>query len=397
MATGILLGSGDQTDAGGLGNNYICVDKWQCSTGGSLTEIRIKCGGSGHVKVALYAADASGGLPGTRLAAQNTSQAVVAGWNTIPVPAYTVVKDAWYWLACNSDTSSNVKYASDTGRIHKYAALAFASDLPDPAPSSWNDYSNYGDEIAGWGIQALSPSGISQPVSYGSPKLILILKPPGVAQVVAIGAPAVVTSSLLIYPTGIAQTLSVGTPALRYPQVISPTGIIQSVAVGQPRVGIFGFVKPSGVAQQISIGSPWLYKYVWHVILDGQYATDTPLINRAYIIGKNQYGNPVYGTAGETSEVDLVGERLDFQQEIAIPTESQAGSMAGAILSKMRLTRARGVILIPPNCGQELFDVVQISDFGANQSAVKFRVVGIRFEYNISRARYEQVLILGAP
>jgi hypothetical protein len=63
----------------------------------------------------------------------------------------------------------------------------------------------------------------------------------------------------------------------------------------------------------------------------------------------------------------------------------------------MRLTGKRGVILIPPNCGQELWDAVQITDAGANQSAVKFRVVGIRFEYNPKQARYQHRLILGAP
>jgi len=135
----------------------------------------------------------------------------------------------------------------------------------------------------------------------------------------------------------------------------------------------------------------------FHVILDGQYITESTEINRAYIIGRDQYGNPVYGTASEAGEIALVGERLDFQQELAIPTEAKAGDVASAILSKMRLTTKRGVILIPPNCGQELFDVVEITDSGANQSATKFRVVGIGFEFNPREARYEHRLILGAP
>jgi hypothetical protein len=63
----------------------------------------------------------------------------------------------------------------------------------------------------------------------------------------------------------------------------------------------------------------------------------------------------------------------------------------------MRLSKKRGVILIPYNCGQELWDVVQITDAGANQSAVKFRVVGIRFEYSPKQACYKHRLILGAP
>ena len=135
----------------------------------------------------------------------------------------------------------------------------------------------------------------------------------------------------------------------------------------------------------------------FHVILDGQYITETPEVNRAYIIGKDANGNPVYGTASEAAEIALVGERLDFQQELAIPTEALASSVAQAMLAKMRLTTKRGVILIPPNCGQELFDVVEITDSVANQAAIKFRVVGLRFEYNPREARYQHRLILGAP
>ena len=52
---------------------------------------------------------------------------------------------------------------------------------------------------------------------------------------------------------------------------------------------------------------------------------------------------------------------------------------------------------MPPNCGQELFDVVELTDTMANQSAVKFRVAGIRFEYSPKQARYQHKLILGAP
>jgi hypothetical protein len=93
---------------------------------------------------------------------------------------------------------------------------------------------------------------------------------------------------------------------------------------------------------------------------------------------------------------------LDFACEPVEATDqakelARAADVANAILSKMRLTGKRGVILIPPNCGQELFDVVQISDAGANQSAVKFRVVGLRFEYSPKQARYQHKLILGAP
>jgi hypothetical protein len=245
--------------------------------------------------------------------------------------------------------------------------------------------------------QTIVPSSISQPISYGSPKLILTIKPSSIVQAIAYGTPIVLMGALIIQPSSIVQSILVGTPTMRYPQTISPSSIIVTIAYGTPSVGTYGILRPSSIVQQISIGSPTLYKYVWHVILDGQYNIESPEVNRAYVIGQDAYGNPVYGTATDATEGALVGERLDFQQELAIPLTAQAAEVAAAILSKMRITTKKGLILIPPNCGQELFDVVQISDAGANQAAVSFRVVGIRFEYNPKQARYEHRLILGAP
>ncbi len=244
--------------------------------------------------------------------------------------------------------------------------------------------------------QSICPSGIAQPIACGTPKLSLSVQPSGIAQPIAYGTP-VVSAETIISPQGIAVIVFYGTPALSYPQTISPFGLSVSLAYGTPLVGELGIISPQGIVQPIALGTPTILKYVWHVVLDGQYLTESPETNRAFVIGRDAYGNPVWGEAHDTTESALVGERLDFQQESAIPTTDQAGDVASAILSKMRLTKQRGVILIPPNCGQELFDVVELTDKGANQSAVKFRVMGIRFEYNPRQARYQQRLILGAP
>ncbi len=203
-----------------------------------------------------------------------------------------------------------------------------------------------------------------------------------------------------LYPEGIAQPVVYGSPIVYFVGTVYPSGIAQQVAFGVPRIEggiVSGIIWTEGIVQPVAVGKPTLYKYVWHVVLDGEYRTESPEKNRMFVIGRDDYGNPVWGEAHDTDESALVGERLDFQQELAIPTTAQAAATAEAILSKMRLNKARGVILIPPNCGQELFDTVQLSDAGANQSAVKFRVVGIRFEYNPKQARYEHRLVLGAP
>jgi hypothetical protein len=247
------------------------------------------------------------------------------------------------------------------------------------------------------GAVIIAPSGIEQLVALGTPTVTLMLQfvsPTGINQETALGTPKL---GFILYPSGISQAIALGAPALITRQFIFPSGIAQAIVFGTPSIAMYGRICPVGIEQVIAIGSPSLLKYVWHIILDGQYITETPGINRAYIIGRDIYGNPVYGTAVDSTELGLVGERLDFQQDPAIPTTAQAGDVASAVLAKMRLTTKRGVILIPPNCGQELFDVVQVTDSLGNQTAIKFRVVGLRFEYSPKQDRYEHRLILGAP
>jgi hypothetical protein len=415
MATGRLIGS--STDGvSNLSASFLNHNKWVADYTGIVSEIKVYSLVAGNVKVALYADD--GGEPGALLSTNNEGQAVSAGqWNAVSIPEVSITAGTTYWISGVWDTTGAVTY-NGGGRVRRYKGGQVYSTFtfPDPAGTGYTS-GTQNESMAGWGVIVLTSSGMSQPVDYGAPQLNLTILLSGIAQVTALGIPTVIKLLQIIVPSGIAQAIGYGTPklkfklkpsgiaqviaigmpAFKYPQIISPSGIAVPVAIGIPSISIYGIVRPQGIPVIVSCGSPTILKYVWHVILDGQYAVETPKVNRAYIIGRDQYDNPVYGTAVDSTELGLVGERLDFQQEVAIPTDSQAASMAGAVLSKMRLTGKRGVILIPPNCGQELFDVVQISDSGANQSAVTFRVVGIRFEYNPRQAVYQHKLILGAP
>jgi hypothetical protein len=402
MATGKLVGRDDVAASAFSGANCIFFTKYTAVATGVATEMRIRVAASttGNVICGVYADDGTGLNPTGNPLATTASYAVTSGSErsvVIPLVAnLNITIGTVYWLAHNTDATLS-GYKTEGGCRYFYKGLAYGA-LPSPVPGGLLGPGT-GEEpiIAGWGTLVLSPSSISQPIAYGTPKLIFTIKPSSLVQQVAYGTPTVLTSALIIQPSSIVQVVAIGTPTLRYPQTLSPSSIVHLVAVGTPWIGIFGFIRPQSIVQQIAIGSPTLLKYVWHVILDGQYTTETPEVNRAYIIGRDQYGNPVYGTAVNTDEVALVGERLDFQPDPAIPTTAQAGDVASAVLSKMRLSGKRGVILIPPNCGQEIFDVVQITDSGANQAAVSFRVVGIRFEYNPKQTRYQHKLILGAP
>jgi len=379
MTTGKLLGhSGDQDTFDGYTASYFCLFKYTAEATGTLSEIRIKCSSAANIKVGFY--DDSSGEPGSRLGKKDASTTVIAGWNTIALESsVSVTKDTVYWLAFNVDTDSSIRtdYYYTNPRRFKTATYSTFT-FPDPAGAGFSGDNTAGALIQGYGVLVISPSGHQQPIAYGTPTVEI--------------------SGLVISPPGHQVVIAYGTPSLRYPQTVSPPGLAVPIAYGTPSIVVAGagVIYVPGHQQAIGYGMPTILKYVWHVILDGRYSTETPGVNRAYIIGEDANGNPVYGEAQDSAEIALVGERLDFSSDPAIPTSSQAVDVATAVLSKMRLLGKSGVILIPPNCGQELWDVVQITDSGANQQAVKFRVVGIRFEYQPRQARYQHMLILGA-
>jgi hypothetical protein len=105
------------------------------------------------VKVGIYADSA--GFPGARLAKQNTSTAVITGWNTVALEASCyLVSGTAYWLAFNSD-ASNIGYDLTTGPGFCYVIATYATfTFPDPA-GTWGfpfPLTNTIGFIAGWGL-----------------------------------------------------------------------------------------------------------------------------------------------------------------------------------------------------------------------------------------------------
>jgi hypothetical protein len=293
-----------------------------------------------------------------------------AGTNLSAGTKYAIV-----WRLAGGDTNNYVQSRYMYTGTYTGGAATESSD----SGATWDVWTDWDFVFQDWGetlLQTILPGSIVQPIAYGTPE---------------------VSTGGILLPTSIVQPIAYGTPGIIKHGLVIPTGIVQQITYGEPSVYRAQTIYPSSIIQYIVIGNPTMPKYTWHVILDGQYATETPQVNRAYVIGTDANGNPVYGEAIDSTELALVGERLDFIPDPAIPTTAQAGDVASAVLSKMRLRGKGGVILIPPNCGQELFDVVELTDAGANQPAVKFRVVGIRFEYNPKQARYQHKLVLGAP
>jgi hypothetical protein len=133
-----------------------------------------------------------------------------------------------------------------------------------------------------------------------------------------------------------------------------------------------------------------------HIIWEASYEIDIPQVNRSFVVGEDLAGSLVIGNAIIQAEVDLVGERLEVQHTPAAITAAVAAGVAAAVLGKNRLDSKKGHTLIPPHCGLELWDVVNIVDTIANQSS-SYRVSGYSLEYDARAGQYQQHLDLSAP
>ena len=80
------------------------------------------------------------------------------------------------------------------------------------------------------------------------------------------------------------------------------------------------------------------------------------------------------------------------------PAEKRAKHMerGDAYLRQAELASAGGSILVPVNCGQQTYDVIDITDSRAGLNMAKRRVLGFVLVYSPRRGEYRQRLYLGA-
>ena len=95
-------------------------------------------------------------------------------------------------------------------------------------------------------------------------------------------------------------------------------------------------------------------------------------------------------------EIDKLYDRLRQLEDRNIDTVAKAQQRGEAYLRQAAIESAGGTVRIPVNCGQQLYDVIDITDSRAGLTAEKKRVLGLTMVYNPHRGEYEQRLLLGA-
>jgi len=134
-----------------------------------------------------------------------------------------------------------------------------------------------------------------------------------------------------------------------------------------------------------------------HSILEGKFRKGAWEFNLVQVEGYDPVGDePVIVDSFNWDEIARSYDRLNQLEDRNIDTAQKAQDRGEAYLRQAEIEAAGGAIRIPVNCGQQLYDVIDITDSRAGLSAEKRRVLGLILVYNSHRGEYDQRLLLGA-
>ena len=134
-----------------------------------------------------------------------------------------------------------------------------------------------------------------------------------------------------------------------------------------------------------------------HRILEGRYQQGTGEFNRVQVEGYDTGSDEIIvADSFIWDEVAKLYDRLRQIEDQNIDTVAAAQQRGEVCLRKAAIASVGGAIMIPVNCGQQLYDVIDITDSRAGLTTEKRRVLGLGLIYNPHRGEYHQRLRLGA-
>ena len=131
-----------------------------------------------------------------------------------------------------------------------------------------------------------------------------------------------------------------------------------------------------------------------HPVFEGTYRRRAMKTNRVQVEGLGV--GPILAESFVWDEIDRLYDRLKQMGDRDIATVSEAQQRGQAHLRQAEIDSQGGGILVPVNCGQQLYDVVAVTDPRAGLDAAGKRVMGIVLGYYPRRGEYRQRLELGA-
>jgi len=154
---------------------------------------------------------------------------------------------------------------------------------------------------------------------------------------------------------------------------------------------VFFFREAKGCVKLLQASDPADYAYSTdHVLFEGRYVSILGEYNRV-----QAFGSGVTGEAFAWPEVEEAHDRLLQVHDLNLDTGDKAQERAEALIQKSGRS-ATAEVVVPANCGQELYDVVQVSDPYLGLDAERYRVLGLHLRYETLKGpRYTHTLRLG--
>ncbi len=139
------------------------------------------------------------------------------------------------------------------------------------------------------------------------------------------------------------------------------------------------------------------YSYgVEHVVLGGRYRQSAMRTNRVQIEGYDtDQGKMIVVDSFDWDDIERLYDRIKHVEDMNLNTAAQAYQRGEAILRKSEIDTIDGRITVPVNCGQQLYDVIEITDTYCGLTNAIRRVLGITLVYQPQRGEYFQRLVTG--
>ncbi|HEY7269308.1 MAG TPA: hypothetical protein VH951_05740 [Dehalococcoidia bacterium] len=114
-------------------------------------------------------------------------------------------------------------------------------------------------------------------------------------------------------------------------------------------------------------------------------------VNRARVVG-----DAVFDEAFDFQGAEQGGELVRNVADLGITSTPEATARAGYELRRAQLEAGGSRLVVPMNVGQELYDVVTVTDDVAGVDAEDRRVQALRFRYHATKSVFDLILELGA-
>ena len=129
-----------------------------------------------------------------------------------------------------------------------------------------------------------------------------------------------------------------------------------------------------------------------HAILRGRYREEIASANRAQV-----FGDALMTEEWSWNDIEDVCDRLVQVQDINLDTTDKAHQRGVAVIRDAEMERLGGELLAPMNCGQDLFDVIDVTSPQAGLCGARRRVLALAHGWGPATADYTLRMALGLP